>query len=158
MEKNFQSKVTMALGGLTLLVAISLGLNIYTLTNQLNSKQDTENQTTIESVIETEIYSLTDDITTNIKSDGNTKRLVNTAISFGIDKNDKNLATFKETLKDKEIVVRNEVIKLLREQTFIELSEETAQEQLGEEIQRRVNNLLQTEMIKEVYFSKFFVQ
>lgn len=158
MEKSFQSKILGALGILTVLVVISLGLNIYTLATKGNQNEITEESSKIEEVLDLEIFSLTDDLTTNIKSDGSVNHIVNTAISFGIDKKDKNLTSFLETIKSKEIIVRNEVLKLLREQTFKELSEETAQEQLGEEIQRRVNNLLQTEMIKEVYFSKFFVQ
>ena len=55
-------------------------------------------------------------------------------------------------------LIRNEIIQVIREQTYSMMSKADAQTKLGSEIVNRLNKLLDTELIKEVYFKDFFVQ
>ncbi len=62
-----------------------------------------------------------------------------------------------EELDTYETVLRDEIIAILRQYTIAELQEETAYEELKEDIKQRLNEILPDNGIEEVYFTEFLI-
>ena len=156
MNEKMQKIIPIALGISIVLGVTSIGMSFMAL-SKVNSTTSTETEVEGE-VKNTENYSLAEDIVANIKSEGSISRIANVAVTFEINTDAKDAKDVLAELPLKEVVVRDEIIQTLRECTMEELSSLTAQDQVGEEIKRRVNELMNTTSIVDVYFSKFFIQ
>ena len=101
---------------------------------------------------------LGDAITTNIFDEAGAQHIAKIVISFGVDESSKEYKKFNEEFKSKNVIIRDEIIHILREQTYEMMAKADAQTKLGDEITVRINKLLKTEIIGKVYFGDFFVQ
>lgn len=102
---------------------------------------------------------LAEAITSNVYGEGNMQHIARIHVSLGVDQSDKKGYEAFSTLYDENVaLIRNEIIQVVREQTYSMMSKADAQVKLGSEIVNRLNKLLDTTLIKEVYFKDFFVQ
>lgn len=122
-------------------------------TNQEIKNYDTKNL---------ELIMLTDPITSNIAEDeSGMPHVVKVAIGFRVDTKAKDYKDVSDALTNKQVLIRDEIIRILREQTFEMMTrtgKNSAQDKLSSEILAKVNELLDTTSIKEVRFGEFFVQ
>lgn len=104
------------------------------------------------------ILSLSEPITANLVGDNNSKRIARLAVGFGVDSKGKGYKEVTNKLLEEEMIIRNEIITIVRAQTYEMMSQVDSQEKLAAQIKEKVNELLGTQAIKEVYFGEFFVQ
>jgi len=107
-----------------------------------------------------QVFQLTEPITTNLTSEEgkNTNHLIKVTVGFGINKKSRDFKHIAKEFEEKEILVRDEIIQSLRDQSYENMTRSDAQSQLSETIQSRVSTLLLTQAIEEIYFGEFFVQ
>lgn len=155
MENKFNIVILSGLVGIGALSAF----NTFTVLKLSNTQQVTENVSEETGGIpNTEFLAMSESITANIAKTGPANHVVRIGVTFEIDKDHKDYKTFATDMAAKEIVIKDNIIKLLRSQTYEDLSAVDAQQKLGEEIKRIVNEKLHTEIITNVLFSEFFVQ
>lgn len=102
-----------------------------------------------------------DAIMTNMAMESNNiQHFAKIKISIGVDATDEAaVEEFKKGLEAKSASIRSEIIDTIGEQTYSMLSNPTSGKvKLSDEIIPRLNQLLGTEMIKEIYFEEYFVQ
>ncbi|MHC1750491.1 MAG: flagellar basal body-associated FliL family protein [Cellulosilyticaceae bacterium] len=109
-----------------------------------------------------ELIALKEAITSNIAEDeSGVAHVAKVAIGFRVDTKAKDYKDVSDVLTNKQIIIRDEIIRILREQTYEMMTrtgENNAQDKLSTEILTKVNDLLGTTSIKEVRFGEFFVQ
>jgi flagellar basal body-associated protein FliL len=101
---------------------------------------------------------LGDAITSNVYDESGEQHIARVALSFAIDSASKEYKTFSQDFETKKVIVRDEIIHIIREQTYEMMSRTDAQTKLGDEVVQRINKVLGTEIIQDVYFGDFFVQ
>lgn len=101
---------------------------------------------------------LGDAITSNVYDETGDQHIARVVISFSVDSASKQYKQFSKDFEGKKVIVRNEIIHIIREQTYEMMTRADAQTKLGDEITQRVNQLLETQIIQGVYFGDFFVQ
>lgn len=109
---------------------------------------------------EVEIFQLAGDITTNLVSEENekSKHVIKVTVGFAVDKKSKDFKEVSKHFAEKEILIRNEIIETLRNQSYESMVKADAQERLSELVVSRLSTLLFTESIEDMYFGDFFVQ
>lgn len=154
MDKKFKVFVIIALVVLALFAATGtiVALN---LANNTKTGQEIEENSENKNI---KIVALDEAITANLVGDERNRSMVRISVGFGVDSKDKTYKDFSSKFTEKQLVVRNEVISILRAQTYEMMTRNDAQDKLAEEIKTRVNDILDTQIIKEVYFGEFFVQ
>ncbi|NLI89172.1 MAG: hypothetical protein GX366_02005 [Epulopiscium sp.] len=107
-----------------------------------------------------EIFQLEGDITTNLVSeeDKDSKHVIKITVGFAVNKKSKDFKEVAKQFSEKEILIRNEVIEILRNQSYESMAKADAQETLSEIIVSRLSTLLFTQSIEDMYFGDFFVQ
>ena len=104
-------------------------------------------------------HELEEAITSNVYEENGMQHIAKVHISLGVDQSSEKEYEAFTGLYDANIsVIRNEIIQVIREQTYSMMIKADAQTKLGSEIVNRLNKLLDTDLIKEVYFKDFFVQ
>ncbi len=159
MEKKYKLIIGFSAVGMVIIIAALA----YVMLTVLNLKQTSQGQTEKVSTNSkkknnVEIFELEDAITVNIQDEKGTQHIVRVVVAFGINKNDKGYKNFSENFESKTIVIRDEIIQVVREQTYEMMIRSDSQQKLKDEILQRVNKLLNTQIIKEIYFGDFFVQ
>ena len=101
---------------------------------------------------------LGDAITSNVYDESGEQHIARVALSFAIYSASKEYKTFSRDFETKKVIVRDEIIHIIREQTYEMMSRTDAQTKLGDEVVQRINKALGTEIIQDVYFGDFFVQ
>lgn len=155
MENKFKIFVIVAI----VFLAAAIAGSTYIMLSVINSKE-----TVVEGQVEDVQYDLIatplgEAITANVYEEGGKQHIARVQLSFGVDQSDKKAYTaFTEKYNANLAVVRNEVILTIREQTYSMMIKPDAQSSLSDEITARVNAVLDTTIIKEVYFEDFFVQ
>lgn len=104
------------------------------------------------------IIDLGDAITSNVYDEIGDQHIARVTISFGANQASKQYKKFSENFGTQNVVIRDQIISSIREQTYEMMSKSDAQAKLGDEIIIRINELLDTDVIEAVYFSDFFVQ
>lgn len=84
--------------------------------------------------------------------------IVKTMVGFEVDPKSKEYKDFTKTFESKQIVFRDEIIKLFRIEGVNEIEKPNAQQIMREKIKDRLNELLGKEIIMNVYFGEFFIQ
>lgn len=107
-----------------------------------------------------QIFQLTESITTNLTSeeDSNKNHIIKVTVGFGINKKSKDFKSITKEFQEKEMLIRDEIIQSLRDQSYENMTRSDAQSKLSETIQSRISTLLLTQAIEEIYFGEFFVQ
>lgn len=139
--------LALAIGGSTFFIVRALNQNVAT-----NGPQ--------EYVPTLEIIDLGDSILTNITSEGGSKQhFAKVQVAIGVDSNDKKAyEAMAATITAKEKSIRNEIIATIGEQTYSMLCGSEGKTKLADEIVARLNKLLDTDLIYEVYYGEYFIQ
>ncbi|HHX59591.1 MAG TPA: hypothetical protein GX707_02460 [Epulopiscium sp.] len=106
------------------------------------------------------IFPIAGDITTNLISevDDQSKHVIKITVGFGIDKKGRDFKALSKEFVEKEMLIRNEIIQSLRDQSYESMAKPDAQAKLSEIIVSRLSTLLVTQSIEDMYFGDFFVQ
>lgn len=151
MDKKFKVFVIVSIVFLTL-ITVAGGVTVFFMMNGANKTASSEEKSSKQSM---EIIHLAEPLNSNLKMDkDNIPHIVRIAVGFEIDNKDKNYKTFMENFNNKQIIIRDGIISLLRSQTYSEINKES----LSNMIKEKVNSLLGTDIIQTVYFGDFFVQ
>ena len=157
MDKKFKIFVIIAIVILT--VGIATVAFLLLSDNKINDKnhENVEKNVELPDIIE---VPMGEEIMTNIDlGEDKVQHFVNVQISLGIDKkDDKAYKKLTESMELKAASIRNEFIDILGDQTYDMLSATDGKVKLADEIVIRLNKLLNTKLICEVYYQKYFVQ
>lgn len=154
MDKKFKVFVIIALVVLAVLAAAGTVIT-------LNIVNSTKAEEVVEEVVEKQdiqVIALDEAITANLAGDERSRAIIRTSIGFGVDGKAKTFKEFTEKFTEKQLIIRDEIIRILRAQTYEMMTRKDAQDKLEEEIKNRINEVLLTQIIQEVYFAEFVVQ
>lgn len=138
----------------------SLAASTFYILKQMNqSPQEEITATTQTTVVLTEV-SMGDAIMTNIAmEEDKIQHYAKIKISLGVDaSNKKSYETFTNAVTNQAASMRNELIEVIGEQTFTMLRANDGKVKLADEIVARLNQLLGTDIIYDVYYEEYFVQ
>ncbi len=156
MENKFKIFVIVAISVLALAVGASTFLVLKALNNS-NTEVEQAQESTPVSLMEVETGEA---ILTNIVSEGSVQHFAKIKVKIGVDASD--TESFDELIlkfQERAASIRNELISTIGEQTYTMLSDtKSGKEKLADEIITRLNKLLDTEMIKAVYYEEYFIQ
>lgn len=155
MENKFKFFVIIAIVVLGLSVA---GSTFYVLKQMNQSSKEDVTSAKIERQL-TEI-SMGDAIMTNIAmEEDKIQHYAKIKISLGVDSSDKKAyEVFTNAVTNQAASMRNELIAAIGEQTFTMLRANDGKVKLADEIVARLNQLLDTNIIYDVYYEEYFVQ
>lgn len=155
MESKFKVFVIVAI----VVLALAIAASTFFVLRALNSSQTNVVSTSEDYEPTLSTVSLGDAILTNITSEGSTQRFAKVQVSIGVDSKDQEAyeALIAE-IEVKSASIRSELITTIGEQTYSMLSAENAKAKLADQIIIRLNTLLDTDLIYEVYYQEFFVQ
>ncbi|WP_053983925.1 flagellar basal body-associated FliL family protein [Niameybacter massiliensis] len=151
MDKKFKIFVIISIIILTL-VTVAGGVTVFMMMN--DAKKETSSEEKVNKSALAIVY-LDESVNANLKMDkDNIPHIARVSLGFEINTKDKDYKTFTVDFTEKQIIVRDKIISLIRSQTYNELEKD----KLGQMIKKEINALLGTEIIQTVYFSDFFVQ
>lgn len=155
MESKFKIFVIVAI----VILGIAIAGSTFFVLKTLNASQDEKAVIKEEAVQLTEV-AIGEAIMTNITSEGSVPHFAKIQIKLGINsENTKLYDSLISLIQTKSASIRNELINAIGEQTYSMLSDtKNGKEKLADEIITRLNKLLETEMIHEVYYEEYFVQ
>ncbi len=153
MDKKFKIFVIIAI----VLLGVAIAVSTFLLLNVVNKGEDVAVNAK-EKKIKLITIDLGDAITSNVYDEAGEQHIARVSISFGVNQSSKQYKKFRKNFDSSKIIIRNEIIQGIREQTYEMMSKTDAQTKLGDEIAERINKLLDTQVIQEVYFGDFFVQ
>ncbi|WP_069997461.1 flagellar basal body-associated FliL family protein [Cellulosilyticum sp. I15G10I2] len=155
MDKKFKIFVIIAI----VLLGIALAVSTFLVLNIINTeKAPTADNKETKSKTKIITIDLGEAITSNVYDEAGEQHIARVSISFGVNEASKQYKKFKKDYDASKVIIRNEIIQSIREQTYEMMSRTDAQTKLGDEIAERINKLLNTEVVVEVYFGDFFVQ
>ncbi|WP_180270673.1 flagellar basal body-associated FliL family protein [Sporanaerobium hydrogeniformans] len=137
-----------AIGGCTFVV-----LNLINKTNSAVSEAVKE-----EKPKELKVVGLGDAITVNLSDEYGESHVMRVVISFGVDEKSKEFKKFNSDVTEKNVIIRDAIIDIMREQTFEMMNKKDGKTKLSDEVKTKINKLLDTKIIEKVYCSDFFIQ
>ncbi len=158
MDKSFKIFVIIAI----LVLTVGIGAVTFLLLTQKNGET-----TGTDSVVEEQIkpvniveVSMGDPIMTNIAlGEDKIQHFAKMQISLGINQdNEKKYKELELLLASKSASIRNELIDTIGSQTYNMLTSTDGKTKLADEIVIRLNKLLDTDLVCEVYYGDYFVQ
>lgn len=128
--------------------------------NVSNKEPTSQMEQTVKHPKNIQVFPISGDITTNLISekDDQSKHVIKVTVGFGVDKKSKDFKVVSKEILEKELIIRDEIIQCLRNQSYESMVKSDAQELLSEAIVSRLSTLLFTQSIEEMYFGDFFVQ
>ncbi len=156
MESKFKVFVIVAI----VVLALSIAASTFFVLRAMNNNQADVVAQNADYEPDLKTISLGDSILTNLTSENSTvQRFAKVKISIGVDATDeKAYEALSAKIEEKSASIRNELITTIGEQTYSMLSVANAKTKLADEIIIRLNTLLDTDLIYEVYYEDFFVQ
>ncbi|MGL4798672.1 MAG: flagellar basal body-associated FliL family protein [Cellulosilyticaceae bacterium] len=155
MDKNFKIFVIIALVVLTMVAttAVFLVLSI--------KPQSVEEQTTTTSVNKEnlEIVHMAEALNANLKlGEDKVPHIVRLVIGVQVDKKHKAYKDFSKNFEGNQTIIRDGIIDIVRSKTYEDMNEEGAKDELAKEIATRINELLDTDIVQNIYFGDYFIQ
>lgn len=159
MEKNKIMMIAIMVLLVVLLVTIGVGFFI-TLKNLNAGAASSEEEERVVVQEDIKLLKLEDSIYTNLRKGIDGKdHIIKVSLSLGIDNTKEKQATeFIETLIEKEVIVMDVAIGVLRNKTYEELQKSDTQEVLREEILSKLQQEFNSNLIVNVYMSDLFLQ
>lgn len=156
MESKFKVFVIVAIA----VLAIAIATSTFFVLRALNSTSSETAITSEEKAKVIKTVDLGDAILTNITSENkNAQHFAKVKIAIGIDaSNEKEFTALSTSIEEKSSSIRSEIITTIGEQTYSMLSAANGKEKLADEIITRLNTLLDTDLIYEVYYEEYFIQ
>lgn len=154
LDKKFKIFVTIAIVILTLVASASV---VLVLTMKPATTQETQEEEVKKENLE--LVPLGEPINANLEVTANgIPHIVRLTVTFEIDNKAKDYKDCVEQFAIKKEVIRHNIIEVIREQTYENMMKKDAQQILGQQIAERINTVLDTEIIQNVYFGEFFIQ
>jgi len=156
LESKFKVFVIVAI----VVLGLAMGASTFLVLRVLNNTQAEVATTSNGGPIELKSVALGDAILTNITNDnGNVQHFAKVKVSVGVDgSNEEMFTALSAEIDEKATSIRSELISTIGEQTYSMLSAGNGKEKLADEIIARLNTLLDTELIYEVYYEEYFIQ
>lgn len=162
MEKNKTGIIAI----IAILVVMLIGLTggfIYmiTLINKTTATQVEKKDEVIEYKLEDiQVFALTDSIKANLlpTSADSKEHMAMITISLGLNSKEKDYKNLSTMVTEKEVIIRDSIIKILRNKTYEDLNKADAQSSLRAEILSCLQELFGTNTIVDVYFGEFYKQ
>ncbi len=155
MDKKFKMFVIIAI---SLLTIILIAIGCIVLMPKDTAGVETEVQQTIAKK-DLEVHYMEETLNANLKvGEDGIAHMVQLALGVEVNMKDKDYKTFIETFAKDQIIIRDAIIRIVRATTYEQMMLETAQEDLAAKIVTRMNELLDTQIVQDVYFKNFFVQ
>ncbi|MGL6174622.1 MAG: flagellar basal body-associated FliL family protein [Cellulosilyticaceae bacterium] len=152
MDKKFKIFVIVAMIALAALAGTGTVVALSIVNGESSQAQESyENKNLV-------TMALKEPITANLVGDERKKSIARVSIGLGVDAKQKGYKEFNSNFDSSQLVIRDEIINILRKQTYEQMTKSDAQDELAKEIKKQINQLMETEVIKEVYFGEFFVQ
>lgn len=149
--KIFVIVALVALGGLAA-TATFIAFRVMATSNNASSGVTTTNR---EDIV---VHALSEAITSNIQAEEDSYHMIRIQVAFEVDGKSKEYKTFSEEFSNQEALIRDAIIRVLRQQTYDMVMREDAQDKVGEQIKNTLEEVLGTTIIEGVVFSDFFVQ
>lgn len=157
MDKKFKIVVSITLALLSIIVVV--GMYLVLMTRPLNDEKNNDQQATVLSAKDKEMVYLSQPINANLKmGTNNIPHMVRLVIGMEVNKKDKNYKVVMKDFSDYELLMRHKIIETVRSKTYEEMMDESAQNTLSNTIRGTINELLDTELIQNIYFGEFFIQ
>ena len=155
MESKFKRFVIIAI----VILGISIAGSTFFVLKQMNQDNKAQTAATENELKLTEV-SMGDAIMTNIAmGEDAVQHFAKIKISLGVDASDKKAyEAFTKAVTDQAASMRNELIAVIGEQTYTMLKANDGKVKLADEIVARLNKLLSTDIIYDVYYEEYFVQ
>ena len=156
MENKFKIFVIVAI----VVLALAIAASTFFVLRALNSTQTEVVVTSEEKTASLKSIPLGEAILTNITSENaNIQHFAKIKIAIGVDSTDEDKYTEITTkIEEKASNIRSEIISTIGEQTYSMLNAANGKEKLADEIITRLNTLLDTDLIYEVYYEEYFIQ
>lgn len=157
MDSKFKTFVIIAL----VILALTIGGSVFFIMNAINNNTQDAKAADPKAPVKVSEIALGDAIMTNIaKDEEGMQHYAKIQVSIGMDSSDeKTFEALTATVAEKSASIRSELIATIGEQTYTMLSNpKVGKEKLSDEIIARLNKLLGTDKVKEVYFQEYFVQ
>ncbi|WP_058485163.1 flagellar basal body-associated FliL family protein [Defluviitalea phaphyphila] len=162
MEKN-KTLIFIIIGVLSITVIV-MATTLFSTLNSLKEATENKKNLTFEEVsIDTEdisIFSISDPITANLlnNEEDDTQHILRISVGLGLDSKQKDFKEVNNELTEKTTIIRDIIIKTIRNKTYEEMQKANAQELIGDEILSNIKQEFQTNTIVDIYFEEFFVQ
>ena len=155
MESKFKLFVIIAI----VVLGISIAASTFFVLKQMNESSNGQTAATEKELKLTEV-SMGDAIMTNIAmGEDAVQHFAKIKISLGVDTSDKKAyEAFTNAVTNQAASMRNELIAVIGEQTYTMLKANDGKAKLADEIVARLNKLLSTDIIYDVYYEEYFVQ
>ncbi len=155
LESKFKLFVIIAI----IVLGISIAASTFFVLKQMSQSQSEEPAATKAGLELTEV-SMGDAIMTNIAmGEDAVQHFAKIKVSLGVDASDKKVyEVFNNAVTNQAASMRNELIAVIGEQTFTMLRANDGKTKLADEIVARLNQLLGTDIIYDVYYEEYFVQ
>ena len=155
MESKFKIFVIVAI----VVLAGAIAASTFFVLRALNSTQ-TETIVVEDASVNLKPVELGEAILTNISSENEkVQHFAKVKISIGVDStNEKEYTALTTEITEKASSIRSAIITTLGEQTYSMLNAASGKEKLADEIITRLNTLLDTDLIREVYYEEYFIQ
>lgn len=155
MESKFKLFVIIAI----VVLGISIAASTFFVLKQMNESSNGQTAATEKELKLTEV-SMGDAIMTNIAmGEDAVQHFAKIKISLGVDASDKkSYEAFTNAVTNQAASMRNELIAVIGEQTYTMLKANDGKAKLADEIVARLNKLLSTDIIYDVYYEEYFVQ
>lgn len=157
MDGKFKIFVIIAI----VVLALAIACSTFFVMKSLDGKAQQTEVSQVEQKLELAEIPMGEAIMTNIAMESdNRQHFAKIQISIGVDTSDKK--AYEALVADttaKAASIRSEILNAIGEQTFTMLSNtKDGKEKLADEIMIKLNKLLDTELIKAVYYQEYFVQ
>ena len=155
MESKFKLFVIIAI----VVLGISIAASTFFVLKQMNESSNGQTAATEKELKLTEV-SMGDAIMTNIAmGEDAVQHFAKIKISLGVDASDKKAyEAFTNAVTNQAASMRNELIAVIGEQTYTMLKANDGKAKLADEIVARLNKLMSTDIIYDVYYEEYFVQ
>lgn len=155
MDKKFKIFVIIAI----VLLGIAIGVSTFLVLSMMGKDKEAVSESQAE-VSKSKLVTINvgDPITCNVYEATGEQHIAKVSISLGVNEKSKQYKKFQKDFESSQVIIRDEIIQTIREQTYEMMSKTDAQTKLGDEIAARINKLLDTQVVEKVYFSEFFVQ
>ena len=157
MDKKFKSFVIIALIILTIIASAAVFLVLTTRpVAQVDGSAEVSAKVSQKDLV---VLPMESALNANLKiGEDGAPHITRLAIGIQVDAKHKDYKDFAATLENNQIVIRDGIIRIVRNKTYAEMMAETAQDDVATQITTVINDLLSTDIVQDIYFEDFFVQ
>lgn len=160
MEKNkFMLITIMALLALLLGAIGFFGFSLMKFIKTGAQEQQTQRAEGVLSVEEVQLVDLSKALNTNLRADGDDSgHIASVNISIGVDNTSKKSSVMLEMLQEKESIVRDICLDILRDSAYGELTQPDGKNEFRQAILARLRSEFDTDLIYQIYIKDWYLE